>query len=96
MNVSEQGRERERERERGEKKREGEPVCSNFLIVHHIVHYLLYPAEVTEGALLRDLIFVFQNIDGQYIQFDSHQDAFRLTKKVHVLTTSMFMYSRLY
>ena len=39
-------------------------------------------AEVTEGALLRDLIFVFQNIDGQYIQFDSHQDAFRLSSKV--------------
>ena len=39
-------------------------------------------AEVTEGALLRDLIFVFQNIDGQYIHFDSNQDAFRLSSKV--------------
>ena len=44
--------------------------------------FFFYIAEVTEGALLRDLIFVFQNINGQYIQFDSHQDAFRLSNKV--------------
>ena len=44
------------------------------------------PAEITEGTLLRDLIFVFQNIDGQYIQFDSHQDAFRLSSKVSSAT----------
>lgn len=41
-------------------------------------------SEPTEGALLRDLIFVFQNIDGQYLQFDSSQDAYSLTSKVHV------------
>ena len=52
--------------------------------------YLLSPAEVTEGALLRDLIFVFQNIDGQYIQFDSNQDAFRLSSKVSCTTLILY------
>ena len=47
-----------------------------------ILHFFVRPAEVTEGALLRDLIFVFQNIDGQYIQFDSHKDTFRISSKV--------------
>lgn len=40
------------------------------------------PVELTEAALLRDLIFVFQNIDGEYITFNKTEDAFRLSNKV--------------
>ena len=39
-------------------------------------------AEVSEAALLRDVLFVFQNIDGRYVHFDSKQDAFRISDKV--------------
>ena len=42
------------------------------------------PVDVSESALLRDVLFVFQNIDGNFIHFDSKQDAFRIDSKVHV------------
>ena len=34
--------------------------------------------------LVRDLIFVFQNIEGEYIHYDSIEDAYRLDKKVNL------------
>ena len=56
-----------------------------FVVVVQVLcsEFYFTPVEVTEGAILRDLIFVFQNIDGQYIQFDSHRDTFKLTNKVN-------------
>ena len=39
-------------------------------------------SEVSEAALLRDVLFVFQNIDGDFIHFDSKQEAFRIDSKV--------------
>jgi len=38
--------------------------------------------EITEAALLRDIIFVFQNIEGDHIHFDSKQEAYRVDEKV--------------
>ncbi len=35
---------------------------------------------------MRDLIFVFQNIEGEHIHYDSKEDAFRLDKKVSIYT----------
>jgi gamma-tubulin complex component 3 len=39
---------------------------------------------VSDSALLRDVLFVFQNIDGRYIHFDSKLDAFRISSKFQV------------
>ena len=39
--------------------------------------------DVSEASLLRDVLFVFQNIDGKFIHFDSKEDAFRIDSKVH-------------
>ena len=40
--------------------------------------------EVTEASLLRDIIFVFQNIEGDYIHFDRKQEAYRIDEKVRL------------
>ena len=37
---------------------------------------------VSEGALLRDLIFVFQDIEGKYIRFNHKEDGFRILPQV--------------
>ena len=50
-------------------------------------------AEVSEAALLRDVLFVFQNIDGRYVHFDSKQDAFRISDKVYLFFLLLLMFS---
>ena len=37
---------------------------------------------VTEGALLRDLIFVFQDIEGKYIRYNHKEEGFRILPQV--------------
>ena len=38
--------------------------------------------EVPEAVLLRDIVYVFQNIDGEIICYDSKQEAYRIDDKV--------------
>ena len=40
--------------------------------------------EVTEAALLRDIIFVFQGIEGKYIKYDQSSDSYRIDNKLGV------------
>ena len=39
---------------------------------------------VPESALLRDLIFIFQGIDGQYIKFDTNTGEYAMDSQVNV------------
>ncbi|KAI9022722.1 Spc98 family-domain-containing protein [Phycomyces nitens] len=39
---------------------------------------------IPESALLRDLIFIFQGIDGQYIKFDPGSDEYSINSKIAV------------
>ena len=40
--------------------------------------------EVTEKLLLRDILFVFQGIEGQMIRFDEQSDAYRISPHIGV------------
>ena len=39
-------------------------------------------SEVPEAALVRDLIYVFQGVDGQYVRYHSVEDAFCVDHQV--------------
>ncbi|KAI9270462.1 Spc98 family-domain-containing protein [Phascolomyces articulosus] len=43
-----------------------------------------YEPVVPESALLRDLIFIFQGIDGQYIKYDSHNQEYVMDSQANV------------
>ncbi|KAI7848139.1 Spc98 family-domain-containing protein [Circinella umbellata] len=43
-----------------------------------------YEPVVPESALLRDLIFIFQGIDGQYIKFDTNTGEYAMDSQVNV------------
>lgn len=38
--------------------------------------------ELSESVLVRDLIYVFQDIEGKYIRFSPKDDAFRIQPQV--------------
>lgn len=38
--------------------------------------------EVTEEVIVRDLVYVFQGIEGKYIKYSHSEDAFRLDSQV--------------
>ena len=38
--------------------------------------------EISEALLLRDVVFVFQGIDGQYIKFDKTTGSYLVDSKV--------------
>ncbi len=48
----------------------------------HTHTHTLDGSEIPEAVLLRDIIFAFQNIDGEVIRFDSKQEAYRIDEKV--------------
>ena len=54
------------------------PTCSVSLCLC-LQHPFL---DVPESELLRDIVFVFQNIEGEHIHYNRGQDAFRLDEKV--------------
>ena len=37
---------------------------------------------MSQAALLRDVIFVLQGIEGEYIRFDTKEEAYRIDKTV--------------
>ena len=39
---------------------------------------------MSEAALLRDIVFVFQNIEGEVIRYDSKKEAYKIDEKVRV------------
>ena len=41
-------------------------------------------SEVSEAVLLRDIIFVFQGIEGEVLRYDIKQEAYRIDEKVSV------------
>ncbi|KAI9495284.1 Spc98 family-domain-containing protein [Zychaea mexicana] len=43
-----------------------------------------YEPVVPESELLRDLIFIFQGIDGQYIKYDSNSDVYAMDSQINV------------
>ena len=51
---------------------------------NYTVCQFLLPVQLSESVLVRDLIFVFQNIEGEHIHYDSKDDAFRLDKTVSI------------
>ena len=54
--------------------------------MHTILPVLSHAAasEITEAALLRDILFVFQGIDGRYIRFDPVADRYSIDRHVGV------------
>ncbi len=40
--------------------------------------------EISEQALLRDLIFVFQGLDGKYIKYESKIEAFTISSQYNI------------
>ena len=38
--------------------------------------------EISEQVLVRDLMFVFQGIDGKYIRMNRSEDGYRVSNKV--------------
>ena len=40
--------------------------------------------EISEAVLLRDVIFVFQGIEGEVLRYDIKQEAYRIDEKVSV------------
>ena len=44
--------------------------------------------EVTETVLVKDLIYVFQGLDGKFIRFDCTKDSFVLDESVSSSVTS--------
>ncbi|KAI8983447.1 Spc98 family-domain-containing protein [Pilobolus umbonatus] len=59
----------------------------------------LFPVEgyihVTESELLRDLIYIFQGIDGQYIKFDVIVNEYTIKKEIDILPSARDMIYRL-
>ena len=55
-----------------------------FRMYNYTVCQFLLPVQLSESVLVRDLIFVFQNIEGEHIHYDSKDDAFRLDKTVSI------------
>ena len=45
---------------------------------------LIFPAsfEIPETELVRDLVFVFQGIDGKWVRFDPSKDGYRVDPQV--------------
>ena len=46
--------------------------------------YVLASYEVSEAALLRDIIYIFQGIEGKVIKLDQADDAYRIDSKLGV------------
>ena len=65
-------------------------MCCRFYIFsqnyNHVEHTFLLSAsyEISEAALLRDIIYIFQGIEGKVIKFDQANDAYRIDPKLGV------------
>ena len=65
-------------------------MCCRFYILsqnyNHVEHTFLLSAsyEISEAALLRDIIYIFQGIEGKVIKFDQANDAYRIDPKLGV------------
>ena len=65
-------------------------ICYRFYILsqnyNHVEHTLSLSAsyEISEAALLRDIIYIFQGIEGKVIKFDQANDAYRIDPKLGV------------
>ena len=53
---------------------------------NHVEHAFSLSAsyEISEAALLRDIIYIFQGIEGKVIKFDQANDAYRIDPKLGV------------
>lgn len=53
-------------------------------ILIYITNSCVFPAliDVTEKSLIRDVLFIFQGIEGKIIKMDSNKDGYRLDPKV--------------
>ena len=45
--------------------------------------------EMSEATLLRDILFVFQGIEGKWMHYNQKEDAYRIDEKVHVQIGSL-------
>ena len=65
-------------------------ICYRFYILsqnyNHVEHTFSLSAwyEISEAALLRDIIYIFQGIEGKVIKFDQANDAYRIDPKLGV------------
>ena len=65
-------------------------MCCRFYMLsqnqNHVEHTFLLSAsyEISEAALLRDIIYIFQGIEGKVIKFDQANDAYRIDPKLGV------------
>jgi hypothetical protein len=48
--------------------------------------------EVTEAALVRDVIYAIQGIDGKYLKFDFASDMYKIDATVSVLSHIAFLF----
>lgn len=46
--------------------------------------------EVTEKVLIRELLFVFQGIEGKIIKMDANKDGYKLDPKVRIQDLDLF------
>jgi hypothetical protein len=47
--------------------------------------------EVPEGTLIRDIIYVFQAIDGKYVKYDSRRDMYIVDPSVCTITALIIL-----
>lgn len=47
--------------------------------------FLSASSELTESQLLREVVYVFQGIEGKYVKYDVAKDAFRIDPNVSPL-----------
>lgn len=43
--------------------------------------------ELPESLLVRELVYVFQGIDGKYIRYEKYKEGFKLDSEVHISYT---------
>jgi hypothetical protein len=58
-------------------------------------HYYQKSSEITERDLIRELLFAFQGIDGQFIQFDTIKNQYVIDKQLELPKTTVQLISRL-
>lgn len=51
----------------------------------HLYLFFLVPYEISESELLKDLVYVFQGIEGKWIKFDPFSDAYRVNSQVSII-----------
>ena len=69
--------------------REGKGEGSNAgACIHTYIHTYIHTEELSEQELLKDLMYVFQDIEGKYIRFDHKEDGFRIIPQVSICTVA--------